>query len=237
MGVLEQLLTKTQYDTDKTQYLVRGFTNGFELEFEGDRLVKHNSPNLRFQIGDKFELWEKAMKAVTAGCYAGPFEEIPYEWYIQSPIGLVPKDKGKKTRLIFHLSYPRGGDHISVNEGIPHESCTVKYPDFDQAVKLCLKAGKNCMVGKSDMSMAFRHMPLSPREWPLLILMAYHQETGQVFYFVDKCLSFGSAISCKIFQTFSDAVAHVVEHKCKKENVNYLWHTSKLYVMNKCEFS
>ena len=47
------------------------------------------------------------MKEIAEKRMAGPFEDIPFEHFIQSPIGLVPKDGGKKTRLIFHLSYPR----------------------------------------------------------------------------------------------------------------------------------
>ena len=57
------------------------------------------------------------MKEVELGSYARPFDEPPFEYYVESPIGLVPKDKGQKTRLIFYLSYPRSGD--SVNSGIP----------------------------------------------------------------------------------------------------------------------
>ena len=43
----------------------------------------------------------------------------PFEHFIQSPISLVPKDNGAKTRLIFHLSHPRSGKYRSVNAGIP----------------------------------------------------------------------------------------------------------------------
>ena len=35
------------------------------------------------------------MKEVEAKHYAGPFKTIPFENFIQSPIGLVPKDNGK----------------------------------------------------------------------------------------------------------------------------------------------
>ena len=35
----------------------------------------------------------------------GLFETIPFENFIQSPIGLVPKAGSDQTRLIFHLSY------------------------------------------------------------------------------------------------------------------------------------
>ena len=160
------------------------------------------------------------MKEVQLGHFAGPFAEPPFEYFVQSPIGLVPKDKGKKTRLIFHLSYPRDGE--SVNVCIPKESCSVKYPDFEEAVKLCLAEGKSCSVTKSDMSSAFRHVPLRKDQWYLLVMKAYHPLTKKLCYFVDKCLPFGSSISCAIFQAISDAIAYLVEARTHKPNVNYL---------------
>ena len=42
------------------------------------------------------------------------------------------------------------------------------------------------------------------------------------YYFVDKCMPFGSSISCAHFQSFSDAIAHVMRTKTGKDNVNYL---------------
>ena len=86
------------------------------------------------------------MKEVKEKRYAGPFEQIPFDNYIQSPIGLVPKDGGKDTRLIFHLSYPRDGSS-SVNANTPTELCLVKYPDFNEAIKLCLKEGNKKPMG------------------------------------------------------------------------------------------
>ena len=137
------------------------------------------------------------MTEVKDGRLAGPFKEIPYEHFIQSPIGLVPKYKGTKTRLIFHLSYPKNGD--SVNLGIPDDLCTVKYPDFEEAVKLCLLAGKSCSISRSDISRAFRNVPLLPDQWPLLIMKAIDPRDSKTYYLVDKCLPFGSSISCRIF--------------------------------------
>ena len=38
--------------------------------------------------------------------YPRPYYQIPYKTdFIQSPIGLVPKDGSEDVRLIFHLSY------------------------------------------------------------------------------------------------------------------------------------
>ena len=47
-------------------------------------------------------------------------------------------------------------------------------------------------------------------------------KTGKIYYFVDKCLPFGSSISCAIFQEVSNAIAWVVKVGCKRPNVNYL---------------
>ena len=42
------------------------------------------------------------------------------------------------------------------------------------------------------------------------------------YYFVDKCMPFGSSISCAHFQAFSNAISHVMTVKTGKKNVNYL---------------
>ena len=110
------------------------------------------------------------MKEVKAKRFAGPYEAIPYENFIQSPIGLVPK-AGNKTRLIFQLSY-RFGDReedMSLNKGTPRELCTVKYNDLDSAVQTCLEVSEEAarvlgtkivFLGKTDLSSAFRVLPL-----------------------------------------------------------------------------
>ena len=160
------------------------------------------------------------MKEVELGRYAGPYKEPPFEHFVQSPIGLVPKDKGLKTRLIFHLSYPKTGE--SVNSGIPKDKCSVKYPGFEEAVKLCIKEGRSCKLAKSDMSSNFRHVPLRKDQWYLLVMKATSPLDNRVYYFVDKCLPFGSSIGCAIFQAISDAIAFLVQHRVGKPNVNYL---------------
>ena len=216
----EELLLETGYDSELTRTIINGFREGFLLGYAGNRKVVKKAPNLKLRIGSKHEIWSKVMAEIKAKRYAGPFEQVPYEYYIQSPIGLVPKDGGRKTRLIFHLSYPRTRD--SVNSGIPEEICKVKYPDFDEAIKLCLREGVNCKLSKSDMSMAFRHVPLKVQDFSLLILKAEHPLTGKTYFFIKKCLPFGSSISCAHFQSISNAIAHIVKVKTGKTNVNYL---------------
>ena len=218
---LEELLTQFDYDKDLTQFLVKGFKEGFDLGYRGEPEVQLKSPNLKLTVGSKTELWNKVMKEVQAKRYAGPFSEIPFNTFIQSPIGLVPKDENK-TRLIFHLSFPRGTGK-SVNENTPEELKTVKYKDIDQAVRICLKKGsKRLYASKSDMTAAFRHCPIRKEFWKYLIMKAQSPLDGKWYYFVDKCLPFGAAISCSVFQKISDSISFLVSAITGEENVNYL---------------
>ena len=220
VDVYERLLQEAGYDANETNYLVNGFRNGFSLDFEGDHEVIKTAPNSTLRVGSETELSNKVMTEVQKGRYAGPFDKVPFDHYIQSPIGLVPKDNGTKTRLIFHLSYPRMGD--SVNSGIPKDKCSVVYPLFDEAIMMCLRAGKSCHVGKSDMSAAFRQIGMRKMDWHLLVMKAKNPENGQTYYFIDKCLPFGSSISCAIFQRFSNSIAYLVRFRTKRKALNYL---------------
>ena len=128
----------------KTEFLINGFENGFSLGYVGPDDIKQTAPNLKFRgVGYKTILWNKVIKEVKLKRYAGPFEEILFkDAYIQSPIGLVPKDNGKDTRLI---SYPEDTDK-SVNANTDKNLCSVQYPDFNKAVQLCIKAGRHCFL-------------------------------------------------------------------------------------------
>ena len=90
-------------------------------------------------MGTQTDLWNHVMKEVKAGHYAGPFSYPLTDYFVQSPIGLVPKTGGK-TRLIFHLSYNFGvdSDRKSINYHTPSAQCKVKYNDLDDAVRKCL---------------------------------------------------------------------------------------------------
>ena len=219
---LGQLLHDSDYDKTETEFLLDGFKNGFSIGYNGPQDVNITSPNLKFrEVGDHVTLWNKVMKEVKEKCYAGPFDKIPFEHYIQSPIGLVPKDGGKDTRLIFYLSYPRGTSK-SVNANTPEILCKVAYPDFNQTIQLCTKAGKGCHISKLDMKSAFRNLGIKKKDWKFLVMKAVSPLDGKTYFFVDKCLPFGASISCSHFQRFSKAVKHIVQWRTKKDLVNYL---------------
>ena len=205
-----QLLLDAKFPEEDRKFLIQGFTEGFDIGYNGPKNRRSTADNIPFSIGvgDDIEMWNKIMKEFRLGQYAGPFKEIPYDYYIQSPKGLVAKDGGKKTHLIFHLSYDFGPGEESLNHYTPDEICTVKYKDLDYAVKLSLDMKNNIkdevfqglFYGKTDLSSAFRILPLFPGCYCFLVMKARDPKTKKMWYFIDKCLPFGSSRSCALFQ-------------------------------------
>ena len=216
-----KLLKLSNFDRKKRKFIIKGFRQGFKLQYTGDRNVKMTAPNLKLTVGSKTELWNKVMNEVKLGRFAGPYEKPPFDNFVQSPIGLVPKDGGRKTRLIFHLSYPRNSGK-SVNSNTDPKFCTVKYKDFDDAIRMCIETGKGCYLGKSDFTAAFRNLGIHPSDWHLLVMKAENPQNGKTYYFIDKCLPFGHSISCYLFQEVSDAIEHILAYRTKKHSINYL---------------
>ena len=150
--------------------MIKGFREGFELGYTDPQKVQIKSPNLKIRIGDEIDLWNKVMKEVKLKRFAGPFDDIPFSNYIKSPIGLVPKDNGLDTRLIFHLSYLKNDSKKSVNSNIDPSLCSVVYPEFLDAVQLCMSEGKFCYAARSDMRSAFRNLGISRKFWKFLVM-------------------------------------------------------------------
>ena len=229
VNALKQLLEETNYDKNKTKWLVESFQNGFNLGYQGRTDIQRKAPNLKLRIGSPTVLWNKVMKEVKLKRFAGPFKDPLFKHFVQSPIGLVPKDGGINTRLIFHLSYPRDGDLI--NSCTPAELCKVKYPDFDEAVKRCMEEFERLsqfevldriFLGKSDFTSAFRNLGMRVLDFSVLLMKAKDPRDGETHYFIDKCLPFGASISCVHFQAVSNGVAHIVQVKIGRRVINYL---------------
>ena len=142
----------------------KGFSEGFPIGYEGPTDRADYSNNILLRTGSPTELWNKVMKEVRLGRYAGPYQhKPPFTNFVQSPISLVPK-AGGKTRLIFHLSYKFPNGNESINHWTPKEKCSVKYNDLDHAIKNCIKLLKNSpgrkeiFFSKTDLDSAFRQV-------------------------------------------------------------------------------
>lgn len=229
---LLSLLQETNYDQQKTQFLYEGFKYGFRLGYQGPLDRRITSSNLRFRVGDKFDLWNKIMLEVKAKRYSGPYksiEEIPFPGdgsatgWIQSPCGLVEK-AGNKTRLINHHSFPPGQ---SLNDGIDDDHSKVTYQDLQDAVRISLEILKvnpqaNIHYSKLDRKNAFRVLSIHPHDRRWQVLKAENPLTSEFVYFVDLCVSFGNRASCFLYEKFSRALAHVYASRAGQEGVSYL---------------
>lgn len=114
--------------------------------------------------------------------------------------------------MIVNLSYKDG---FSVNHFSRKEECTVQYNDIDAAVEMIRKIHEKhgqVFLTKCDGKSAFRQIPVSRRDYPLLVMKAEDPETGEMCYFIDKVVVFGSSQSCRLFSEFAQALAHILHH-------------------------
>ncbi len=122
-----------------------------------------------------------------------------------SPFGVIPK-KGKpgKWRLIVNLSAPDGR---SVNDGIDKELASVQYLYVDDVVRRVLQLGGGAEIAKADVSMAYRNVPVHPRDRWLLGM----EWDGDVF--VDGALPFGLRSAPLLFTALGDAIEWVAKNR------------------------
>ena len=234
-------LSASKYNAKEIEFLGDGFKHGFDIGYQGPMQCSSKSSNIPLKVGSPVELWNKLIKEVKAKRVVGPFDNIPFDNYIQSPIGLVPKDGGSQTHLIFHLSFDFGKqeDQRSLNYHTPEELCSVCYQDLDCAARTCLEVRHlNLKYGnlfwvtnedsndgiiyidKTDIKSAFHLLPLKKSSYNWVVMKAVNPMTGKTQYFVDKCLPFGASISCAHFQRFSNALKHLVQFRTVMNTVN-----------------
>lgn len=185
------------------EILVSGFKFGFKLGILGN-LTNRFSKNHKSALENPQQLYEKLAKEALKLRVAGPFKNIPFDNFICSPLGLVPKSVPGKFRLIHDLSYPKGN---SVNFLIPPENSQVKYDGIDIVVKLVKYFGRNAKMSKCDIEDAFRIVAIHPSDYHLLGFIWNN------LYYYDRCLPMGASSSCQIFERFSCALQWIMENK------------------------
>lgn len=202
------------YDPELSNYLLQGFSYGFHIGFQGERPGECPT-NLPSALQLPAVVQAKLDKELQFGRLSGPSQAPPFgSRTVTSPIGLVEKHSVPGDfRLIHHLSFPPG---TSVNDGIPRDCATVSYASVDDAVRMILRLGRGCYLAKTDVKSAFRIVPVHPDDYHLLGFKWNSQ------YFFDKCLPFGLASSCKIFETFSSALEWAAKLKLGVKELEHI---------------
>ena len=75
------------------------------------------------------------------------------------------------------------------------------------------------VFAKSDCSNVFCILPILLRHRTLLTMRAQHPISKKWYFFIDKCLPFRASISCACFQSFSDALWHIIVWKLRKAQI------------------
>ena len=151
-------------------------------------LSAHDQPNI---------ITDKLHKEIEAGRVAGPFSAPPFDNFVVSPLGIVPKKAPNEFRLIQHLLYPHEN---SVNSGIPVNFSSVRYASIQDAIVFVNRLEVSCYLAKTDIKSAFRIIPIHPEDYPLLGMKWWGN------YYFDHCLPMGCRSLCAIFERFSMAL-------------------------------
>ena len=147
---------------------------------------------------------------INLGRIVGPFEKQPFPNFKSFPLAIKEKKNTGKYRLLHNLSYPY--DDRSVNFNISHENSTVKYAKIHNAILQIQSCSPKAFLAKSDISDAFRIVPLHPSQYHL---------TGFYWhgYYYDRCLPMGCSSSCQIFEEVANALKWILEYKLGVKSV------------------
>lgn len=105
---------------------------------------------------------------------------------IVSSLGNAERKYSKKKRLIVDLSAPHNNEnHPSINDLIDKNECSLSYVSIDDAIKCVIKFGKGALMCKTDISDAFKVIPILPSQYHLFCV-----KWRKLYYFYTR-LAFG----------------------------------------------
>lgn len=203
-------------DPDYVNYLLKGFHNGFDTKVQNTLLPNKICKNLQSALKQKYIVDELIEKEISKGFLSGPYSKPPFTSYRVSPIGVAEGKYSKKKRLIVDLSAPHNKvDHPSINELINKDQCSLNYVTIDDAIKYIVQCGKGALMCKTDISDAFKLIPILPSQYHLFCV-----QWRERYYYYTR-LAFGSRSSPKIFDQFSSAICWIAQHNY---DINFILH-------------
>lgn len=205
-------------DKSFVKFLIDGLRHGFDTGFQTLPNLSVICKNLRSALDDPECVTDLVSKEVEKGYLLGPFDSIPFTGnYRINPIGLAEHKYSRKKRLIVDLSAPHDDpDNPSLNSLIDKTTCSLHYVTIDDAIQLIKSLGINAWLMKTDITDAFKLLPIKPDLWP------YHGiQWNNKFYFFTR-LVFGSRSSPKLFDNLSRAVCWIARNNYNIPNILHL---------------
>ena len=178
---------------------------GFPLDFDARAPLQSNHKNHFSAIAFPKDIEEYINEEIEFQAMYGPYDNPPIPNLHVSPLMTREKPGAAHRRVIMDLSYPQGqavNSYISKDKYLGTDF-VLTLPSIDNITEKIKKFGRGSLLYKIDISRAFRHVKIDPRDY---FLMGLKQEK----YFLDTCLAFGFRHGSGIFQRLSDAVRFIM---------------------------
>jgi hypothetical protein len=120
-----------------------------------------------------------------------------------SALGAIPKSD-TAVRIIHDLSRPKGG----LNKFA--ENTSVRYPTLLDATKMM---SKGSFLAKLDLKEAYRSIPVHKNCFNYTGLQWLFEGSDQPTFMFDSRLPFGASLSCRIFQSLTDAIVRMLKKR------------------------
>ena len=198
------------------QQLLQCLEFGFPLGFNRQCLLRHDTINHKSAIECPKDVTKYIEEEKSFGAIIGPFQKPPIDNLHYSPFMTRHKPNSDTRRVILDLSWPRGE---SVNTGVEKDGYLgadfkLTFPSIDDLTRELVKIGKGAHIFKVDVSRAFRHLNVDPRDYDLLGL------SWDATY-IDTRIPFGSRHGSQFFQRASDTVRHAMRQR-DVDVINYI---------------
>ena len=194
-------------------YLIR---YGFPLDFDRNSKLGKNDTNHTSALAFPQDIDAYLKEEISHGAIFGPFKNPPFDDFHTSPFMTRPKPGAPHRRVIIDLSFPQGqavNSNISNTKYLGTEF-VLTLPSIDTITNKVKQFGRGSLLYKIDISRAFRHVKIDPRDYFLLGLKDQD-------YYLDTCLPFGYRNGSGIFQRLSDAIRFIMKSQ-GYDVINYI---------------
>ena len=120
-------------DKEFVNFILTGISQGVDIGYKGPQrsLVSGNWPS---STKNHDKVSEAIQAHIDKGRVAGPWAHPPFDYFVSSPLGAVPKKNSTKVRVIHDLSWP---PTLGVNSGIDINEFSLKYIKIDDIIHKC----------------------------------------------------------------------------------------------------
>ena len=196
---------------EKYPSLVSGLASGFDLGIP--RIThtytppNHRSINLLADVYNSIVDNEFAM-----GRYLGPFTRAQVEAALgpfqTSPLSLVPKaSKPGKYRAVHNFSHPHcpTPNAVSINSCIDSDNYPCTWGTFATVALLISRLPPGSQASVRDVAEAYRTIPVTPSQWPGLVIRLQAEDQ----FAVNICNNFGLSSVGGVYGMLADAGADI----------------------------